>query len=127
PARQHAYFIFTFLNYNKFTGKKEWLDRARDLAEWNLAHTTPKDAEYPNLPYSVFTKGKGGGSAGQDSMEIDKSAFLGSAYIALFEVTKEKRYLDGAKAIAETLVRHQSTDGSWPFRVVPETGSVREK
>ena len=39
PARQHAYFIFTFLHYYAYTGDPEWLLRARDLADWNLALT----------------------------------------------------------------------------------------
>ncbi|MFZ5830543.1 MAG: hypothetical protein ACOY3P_10665, partial [Planctomycetota bacterium] len=53
PARQHAYFIFTFLRYQGYSGEREWLLRARDLADWNLAHSTPPDAAYPNLPYSL--------------------------------------------------------------------------
>ena len=54
PARQHAYFIFTFLRYYAYTGEPEWLLRARDLADWNLAHSTPAAAAYANLPYSTF-------------------------------------------------------------------------
>jgi hypothetical protein len=126
PGRQHAYFIQTFLRYHKYTGEEEWLLRARDLAEWNLAHSTPPDAFYANLPYSTYTDGKPGGSAGQDSTEVDKAAFIGSAYIALYEVTKEKKYLEGAKAIGNTLAHRQNPDGSWPFRALPGTGEVRE-
>ncbi len=127
PARQHAYFVFTFLRYHAYTGEREWLLRARDLADWNLAHSTPSDALYPNLPYSVFSNGKPGGSGDKDSIEPDKGAFLGSAYIALYEATKEEKYLTGAKAIAQTLSRRQNKDGSWPFRVVPEDGKVRQE
>ena len=124
PARQHAYFIFTFLSYQKYSGETEWLARARDLADWNLAHSTPADAAYPNLPYSAFENGKGGGSADKESTEPDKAAWFGSAYLALFEATGEKKYLDAAKAIATTLVKHQNADGSWPFRVIPGDGKV---
>jgi len=127
PARQHAYFIFTFLRYHTYTGQREWLLRARDLADWNLAHSTPPDAFYPNLPYSTFSNGEPGGSADKDSIEPDKDAFLASAYIALYEATKEQKYLAGAKAIAQTLVRRQNKDGSWPFRVVAENGNVRQE
>lgn len=127
PARQHAYFIFTFLRYHTYTGEKEWLLRARDLADWNLAHSTLRDAVYPNLPYSVFSNGKPGGSQDKDSIEPDKAAFLGSAYVALSEATSDTKYLVGAKAIAETLIRFQNEDGSWPFRVVPEDGKVRQE
>lgn len=127
PARQHAYFIFTFLRYHAHTRQREWLLRARDLADWNLAHSTAGDAAYANLPYSVFSNGKPGGSGDKDSIEPDKGAFLGSAYIALYEATREQRYLAGARAIARTLAGRQNEDGSWPFRVVPEDGVVRQE
>lgn len=126
PGRQHAYFIFTFLRYYAYTGEREWLLRARDLADWNLAHSTPKDAVYAEVPYSTFLNGKPGGSRDVDAIEPDKSAFLGSGYIAVYEVTGDRKYLEAASTVARTLVKHQREDGSWPFRVVPETGVVRQ-
>jgi hypothetical protein len=125
PARQHAYFILTFLRYQAYSGENEWLLRARDLADWNLSHSTPSNAVYANLPWSAYTGSTPGGSADLDSTEPDKAAFLGGAYIGLFENTKEQKYLAGARAIADTLCRHQRKDGSWPFRVVPQDGVVR--
>lgn len=127
PARQHAYFIFTFLHYHAYSKEPEWLLRARDLADWDLAHSTPANAFYPNVPYSVMTKGKPGGSKDVDAIEPDKAAFLGSAYIAVYEATSNTKYLTGAKAIGETLTARQNQDGSWPFRVVPENGTVRQE
>ena len=126
PARQHAYFILTFLRYHAYSGEGEWLLRARDLADWNLAHSTPTNAVYANLPYSTFSDGKPGGSRDRDSIEPDKAAFLGSGYLAVYEATGDRKYLDGARAIARTLARQQRQDGSWPFRVVPEDGTVRQ-
>jgi hypothetical protein len=127
PARQHAYFIFTFLHYHKYSGETEWLARARDLADWNLARSTPADAAYANLPWSVWTDGKPGGSQDKDSLEPDKAAFLGRAYLGLFDVTSDPKYLDGAEAIAATLAKRQGADGSWPFRVLPQDGTVRQQ
>ena len=126
PARQHAYFIFTFLLYHQYSGEPEWLQRAKDLADWNLAHSTPADAVYANLPWAVWTDGHGGGSQDKDATEPDKAAWFGKAYLALYDVTKDARYLAGAKAIADTLVKRQADDGSWPFRVVPQDGVVRQ-
>jgi hypothetical protein len=126
PGRQHAYFINTFLLYQKYSGQDEWLQRARDLADWNLAHSTPADAVYANLPWSVWTDGHGGGSGDKESLEPDKAAFLGTSYLRLYDVTKDAKYLQGAKAIAATLARRQGEDGSWPFRVVPQDGAVRQ-
>jgi hypothetical protein len=127
PARQHAYFIFTFLHYYRYAGEQEWLLRARDLADWNIAHSTPADAAYPNLPYSVYSKGKPGGSADKESTEPDKAAFIGSAYVAIYEATKDEKYLEAARRLAETLVRRQNADGSWPFRVLPGDGAVKQE
>jgi hypothetical protein len=124
PARQHAYFIFTFLHYHKYSREAEWLTRARDLADWNLARSTPADAAWANLPWSVWTKGRGGGSADKESTEPDKAAWFGSAYLALFEATWDAKYLDAAKKIAATLAAKQNADGSWPFRVIPGSGQV---
>jgi len=126
PARQHAYFIFTFLLYHQYSGQAEWLQRARDLADWNLAHSTPSDAVYANLPWAVWTDGHGGGSQDKDATEPDKAAWFGKAYLALYDVTKDPRYLAGATAIAQTLAARQADDGSWPFRVVPQDGVVRQ-
>ena len=127
PARQHAYFIFTFLLYHKHSGEAEWLQRAKDLADWNLAHSTPADAVYANLPWAVWTDGHGGGSQDKDATEPDKAAWFGMAYLDLYDVTKDAKYLDGAKAIAKTLAARQGEDGSWPFRVVPQDGVVRQQ
>lgn len=126
PARHHAYFIRTFLNYYAYTGETEWLQRARDLAAWNLAHSTPATAAYPYLPYSAHQDGKPTGSADRNSIETDKPAFLGTAYLALFECTGDNRYLDAARKIAATLLPKQREDGSWPFRVIPEDGTIFE-
>src|SRR5690606_33895555 len=95
PARQHAYFIRTFLNYHAYTGQTEWLLRAHDLADWNLAHSTPASAVYANLPYSTFQNGKPGGSRDQNSLEPDKAAFLGTGYLAVYEATGDAKYLEG--------------------------------
>lgn len=124
PARHHAYFIRTFLHFYTYTGEREWLLRARDLGDWNIAHSTPPTAAYPNLPYSAYQNNKPTGSADKKSIETDKPAFLGSAYLALYEGTGDQRYLEAARKIAATLVSKQRSDGSWPFRVIPEDGTI---
>jgi hypothetical protein len=124
PARHHGYFIRTFLQYYAYTGQQEWLLRARDLADWNIAHSTPPTDAYPNLPYSVFQDNKPTGSADRNSIETDKPAFIGQYYLAIYESTGEQRYPEAARKIAATLVPKQRADGSWPFRVIPADGSI---
>ena len=126
PARHHAYFIRTFLQYHVYTGEQEWLLRARDLADWNIAHSTPATDTYGNLPYSAHQDGKPTGSADKNSIETDKPAFLGTSYLAVYESTGERKYLEAARKIAATLLPKQRADGSWPFRVIPADGMVYE-
>jgi hypothetical protein len=126
PARHHAYFIRTFLHYYAYTGEPEWLLRARDLADWNIATSTPATDAYPNLPYSAHQDGKPTGSADQNSIETDKPAFLGISYLAVFESTGDRKYLEAAQRIAATLIPQQRPDGSWPFRVIPKDGTIFE-
>ena len=127
PARQHAYFIRTFLRYYAYTGEREWLLRAGDLADWNLAHSTPTAAVYADLPYSSFQNGQPGGLQDKNGIEPDKAAFLGTGYLAVYEATAETKYLDAARKVADTLVRRQREDGGWPFRAVPEDGKILQE
>lgn len=127
PGRHHAYFINTFLLYHNYTGQREWLLRARDLADWNLLHSTPPQAVYSNFPYSTWSRGQPGGSRDVDAIEPDKSAFLATSYLALHKATGDAKYLRGARAVADTLAATQRDDGSWPFRVKPEDGIVRQE
>lgn len=124
PARHHAYFILTFLRYHEYTGDAEWLLRARDLADWEIAHSTPADSHCPYLAYSTMVNDKPGGGPDKNAIEPDKSAFIGAAYLAVHQATGDKRYLDAAKRVADSLVRLQRKDGGWAFRIVPEDGSV---
>jgi len=127
PARLHGQFIRTFLRCYTYTGDASWLLRARDLADWNIARSSPPDAEWPHLAYSTFEKGKPAGHKDKNALQPDKTAFIANSYLMLHEATGEARYLDAARNVAETLLTKQAPDGSWPFRVVPETGEVTQK
>ena len=126
PARQHGYFIRTFLHYYAYTGEREYLQRAIDLAQWNLARRTPADSKLPNLPYSAYANGKPMGSADKDSTEPDKAAFIGTWFLALYESTGDAQYLEAARQIAATLLKTQRPDGSWPFRIKPDSFAIFE-
>ena len=126
PAYHHAYLIEAFLNYFNYSGNPEALRRARELADWTMAHSTPTDYWWAQMPWSTFTEGKPGGLEDKDTLEPDKAAYMGLSYVRLYEVTGEAAYLQAAKGIANTLELRQGKDGSWPFRVNPKTGEVFE-
>src|SRR6266542_6658176 len=47
PAYHHAYLIEAFLNYYNYSGNPEALRRARELADWTIAHSTPAGWKWP--------------------------------------------------------------------------------
>src|SRR5262249_34476451 len=87
PAYHHAYLIEAFLNYYNYAGNSEALRRARQLADWTIAHSTPADYQWARMPWSTFTEGKPGGIFDKDTLEPDKAGYMGLSYIRLYEVT----------------------------------------
>jgi hypothetical protein len=127
PAFHHALFIETFLAYYVYSGDRKMIKWAEAVAKWNIAHSTPADCKYANLPYSTAANGRGGGGvADGDAVMTDKPAILGLAYLRLYRTTQNPMYLDAARKIAETLAKTQLPAGNWPFRVNPRTGEVKE-
>ena len=126
PAFHHALLIRTFLDYAKYSGDNRTIGLAVELADWNIAHSTPADFPYANLPYSTFEEKKPGGFRDKTGLMPDKAAIMALAYLQLHEPTGEPRFRKAAEAIAETLAARQRPDGTWPFRVDPRTEAVIE-
>jgi hypothetical protein len=127
PAFHHALFIRTLLDYAKHSGDNRPIGLAVELADWNIAHSTPADFPYAHLPYSTFEDKKPGGFRDKTGLMPDKAAIMALAYLQLHETTGEPRFRKAAEAIAETLAARQRPDGTWPFRVDPKTEAVIEE
>ena len=127
PAFHHALFIRTLLDYAKHSGDKRPIGLAVELADWNIAHSTPADFPYAHLPYSTFEDKKPGGFRDKTGLMPDKAAIMALAYLQLYETTAEPRFRKAAEAIGETLAARQRPDGTWPFRVDPKTEAVIEE
>ena len=127
PAFHHSLLIRTFIRYSKYAGDKQALEEAIKLADWNIAHSTPGDWAYGNLPYSTFQEKKPGGFRDKTGLMPDKATIMALAYIELYEATRETRFLQGAEAIGHTLSQRQRPNGTWPFRVDPKTEKVIEE
>lgn len=126
PAFHHSVYIRTLIKYYIYRGNKSFLQRAIDLAEWNIENSTPGNYLYGGMPYSTCDKGRMGGNMDGAAIMTDKAAIMARAYVDLYNITENKKFLDAAVVVADCLAKNQRPDGSLPFRVNPETGEVKE-
>jgi hypothetical protein len=127
PAFHHSLLIRTFLGYWHHAGDRRALSQAVALADWNIAHSTPGDWAYGNLPYSTCQEQRMGGFRDGAGLMPDKAAIMGLSYLQLYDATGEARFLAAAGAIGHTLSQRQRANGTWPFRVHPQTQAVIEE
>jgi hypothetical protein len=121
---------------HQYLGDEAVVADMRRLADHWIAHgLSAPDAAWPNVPYPYNTdvhSGRYDGDmvAGMGFLQPDKAGSFGAELVTLHRITGEKRYLDAARGIADTLARHvRPGDGSrspWPFRVHAATGEVFE-
>jgi hypothetical protein len=127
PAFHHSLMIRTFLRYRRYGQDDRGLKEAIKLADWNIAHSTPGEWAYGNMPYSTFEEKAPGGFRDKTGIMPDKAAIMALAYLELHEASHEARFLKAAEAIGRTLAKKQRPNGTWPFRVDPKTEKVIEE
>ena len=107
------------------------------MADYWLDHgaSGPKDP-WANLPFpynlevhsGLYT---GDMRAGKGFVQPDKAASFAAELVVLYKMTGNRRYLDSATAIADTLAAHiQPGDGDnspWPYRLNAATGEVHKQ
>lgn len=112
---------------NKRSQSDEALRLARVSADWILAHRQPDSGALPLFPYSTVSKGKYDGGVDADSVNLLRASWLGISFVDLYQATQNEPYLAYARHIADTTVKFQNSDGSFPYRVNPKTGAVVEQ
>ncbi len=120
-----------------YLGDRAVLDDMILQADYWLDHgaSGPQD-RWPNLPFPYnldihsgqFT---GDMRAGKGFVQPDKAASFAAELIVLYKMTGNRRYLDRATAMADTLATHiQAGDGDnspWPYRLNAATGEVHKE
>jgi hypothetical protein len=100
---------------------------ARVGADWALQHRQPNAGALPLFPYSTISMGKFGGSVEGDSVNLLRASWFAISLVDLYQATRHEPYLDYARHIVDITVKFQSGDGSFPYRVNPQTGAVIEQ
>jgi hypothetical protein len=119
-----------------YLGDNAVRDNMTYMADYWLAHgLSSKTDLWGNLPYpynTVLHSGVYDGDmrAGKGFLQPDKAASFGTELVGLYKMTGNRRYLDAALAIADSLaVKIRPGDGDnspWPYRVEARTGQVHQ-
>jgi len=121
-------YIWGLLAYIERNGpkKEEALHLARLTADWGLKNRRPDHGALPLFPYSTISNGQFSGGNEGDHVNLLRASWLGLSYVDLYRATDNHAYLDYARHIAQTTMKYQRADGSFPYRIHPETGAVSE-
>ncbi len=134
PGITLNYYIWALLAYVDRGGTQsaEAMRLARICGDWGLKNRRPDRGALPLFPYTTITNGEFAGSDQSPvftegaNITLLRGALLALGYVDLYRVTKHQPYLDYAIHIAKTTAKFQREDGSFPYRLNPETGVVSE-
>jgi hypothetical protein len=118
-----------------YTGDKQTLILLQQFFDYELAHgLTSADDLWPNVPYPSADPGaadyRGWSAHGIDFIEPHVVGEDGYAYLRLYEMTGNKKYLEEAIRCAEALKKNyhpgDATISPWPYRCHPKDGSLKD-
>ncbi len=119
-----------------YLGDASVLENMNYMAGYWLAHGfSGKGDRWSSLPYPYNTELHSGiydgdMRAGKGFLQPDKAASFAAELVVLYKMTGNRKYLDAAVAIADTLadkVKPGDADNSpWPYRVHAQTGEVHK-
>jgi hypothetical protein len=114
-----------------YTGDARMLTFLEDFVDYELEHgTTPADYAWARVPYASADPGardyKGWSSHGTDYIEPHVVGEDGYAYLRLYEMTGNTKYLQAAVRCADALVKNykkgDETHSPWPVRCYARDG-----
>lgn len=96
-----GYIIPTFLDCSRYFGQGDLRDRALAMADWEIEVQMPSGAVM------------GGVLNDKPSPAVFNTGQVILGWIAAYEETKNRKYLDAAKRAGDYLLKVQNSDGSW--------------
>jgi len=139
---QFAMALSSWNLYYGYSGNEAVKEEMKYIADYYLSHSlSPADAVWPNIPYPYNTliySGIYDGDMviGPGFTQPDKAGSFGFELVKLFKMTNttqypnvtDKRYLDAAIKIANTLAKHikdgDDTNSPLPFKVNAISGEI---
>jgi uncharacterized protein YyaL (SSP411 family) len=94
-----GYIIATFLAYADYSGDKSYIERAKEIGNWEIDIQAPNGGVFSSTTLKqtrVFNTGQ---------------VMLG--WCNLFDLTKDKKYLNAARRSGNYLLTEQERNGSW--------------
>lgn len=124
PAKMDAAMIRLMVNYARIAPARRdaALKLAHAAADHLLSLAQPKDAPLAYFPPTYLGENYTAGRYKGMNMLIYPAA-VGYAFVALYGETKDEKYLEAAKGIAETYMKLQGADGTWPLKAYETDGS----
>lgn len=143
PAGLYAMLTESALKYYAYSGDSAPVTLAQNVATWQLDHgMTASTDNWASVPYASGDAGSltydgavygntSGAGDGKGVIEPDKIGQMGYAWLQLYDVTGNTRYRDAAIACANALASHvrsgNATQSPWPFRVIAQSGTIKEQ
>jgi len=117
-----------------YSGDPRTLEFLRNFVDYELDHgLTPKAYAWARVPYPAANPGsrryRGWSGHGEDYVEPHVVGQDGYAYLRLYEMTGDKKYLRAALRCAEALVKNyrkgDAENSPWPYRCMARSGSLK--
>jgi maltose/maltodextrin transport system substrate-binding protein len=107
---------------------KDAMRLARETADWSLKNRHPNEGKLPLFPYSTVAGGHFEGGLEGQSVNLLRASWYALGLVDLYEGDgkRDQQYLDYARHIATITAKFQALDGSFPYRINPNTGAVIE-
>jgi hypothetical protein len=137
PCTQLGMGIISYLKYYNYINQAEpkILEYARLMGDYLIKETlTPNQGAYPrftrstghNTDFPIKRSAQGDETCGQHVIEPDKGGIAGYALAILYDITKDREYLDqavhNASVLAQNMRKGDRARSPWPFRVDAITG-----
>jgi hypothetical protein len=120
--------------YYNYTGDPALIENMKKIADYYLAHSLSSgECQWPHLPFPYnmdVESGEYDGDMilGKDYLQPDKAGSLGYELVHLYKKTDDKKYLQAAVNIANTLASKvqpgDDQSSPWPFKVNAITGET---